>query len=150
MREHRGFQTVFNAEGYFETPTIKINDALKKHHGRPSKQISEQELKEIFKGILNPNPAERQQIRQQYTEQKIKHAINIYKTDFGKQGVIFRTECPFHRRQKLSYGWQGSGNGVRIKCLVPGCTALNTHFEPMLFHSEMGMILNGLSEHSDE
>jgi len=142
-------QTVFSFEGFIETPTIKINDALKKHRGRTSKKLSEQELKEIFKGILSQNPDKRQQIRRQYTDEKIKHAINIFKTDFGKQGVIFRTVCPFHRREKLGYGWHGSANGVRVTCLVDGCS-WTTHFEPMLFHSEMGLILNGQSDHTEE
>ena len=111
----------------------------KKHIGRPSKQLTEPELKTILKGITSQNITERKQILHKYSQQKIKHAINIFKTDFGKQGIIFRTICPIHKKQKLSYGWQGYASGVRVKCIVPGCTALNTHFEAMLYSNDVMM-----------
>ncbi len=128
-------------------PNITI-PTIQKHCGRPSKTISEPELNEILKGITSRDLTERKRITQKYPKQKIKHAINIFKTDYGKQGIISHVECPIHKRQNLGYGWQGYANGVRVKCLVPNCTALNTHFEPLLFHSQKGMEINGLIESS--
>ncbi len=95
--------------------------------------FSEQELKEIFEGILSVNQEKRRQAFKSFGKVKIRKAINIFKTDFGKQGIIFRKECRIHKRAKLFYGWSGYSEGVRVKCLFEGCTSLNSHFEPMIY-----------------
>ena len=108
----------------------------KKHQGRPSQQISEQELKEIFKQLLSTkNKTERDQVAATFGAKKVKDAIHIFDTDFGKLGVISRVAragCPIHKREKLGFGWHGYTNGVRIKCQVLNCT-WTTHFEPMIY-----------------
>ena len=123
-------QTILSLQGC-NIPNDPVT-TQKKHRGRPLKLIFELELKEIFKGILSTNQTEREQATAKYGKTKIKHAINIFKTDSGKQGIISRAGCPFHRRQNLSFGWQGYANGVRIKCHVPNCV-WTTHYEPMIY-----------------
>jgi hypothetical protein len=125
-------QTILSLQGC-NLPNDPVT-TQKKHRGRPLKLISEQELKEILQGISSKNQTEREQATVKYGKKKIKDAINIFKTDFGKQGVISRAGCPFHRRQNLSFGWHGYANGVRIKCQVPNCV-WTTHYEPMIYGS---------------
>lgn len=85
------------------------------------------------------NPAEKQLILKKHGATKIKHAINIFRTDFGKQGVVSRKVCPFHKREGLVYNWHGVNNGVRVACVIEGCLWHGTHFEPTLYHSEVMM-----------
>jgi hypothetical protein len=123
-------QTILSLQGC-NLPNDPVT-TQKKHQGRPLKLISEQELKEILQGISSKDSTQRTKVFTKYGKTKIKHAINIFKTDFGKQGVISRAGCPFHRRQNLSFGWHGYANGVRIKCHVPNCV-WTTHYEPMIY-----------------
>ena len=142
---------VFGVDGSIQPSTQPSQpQTLKKHCGRPSQQISETELKEIMqKYYFNRNPQEKQQIYQKYGAKKLKDAFNICRLDMGKQGIISRVGCPTHKRQNLSFGWHGYTNGARIKCFVPGCS-WTTHFEPMLFHSEEVMNINGLGCNEEE
>ena len=73
-------QTILSVQGC-NLPNNQVT-TQKKHRGRPLKLIFELELKEIFKGILSTNQTEREQATAKYGKTKIKHAINIFKTDF--------------------------------------------------------------------
>ncbi|MCW4000819.1 MAG: hypothetical protein NWE93_11320 [Candidatus Bathyarchaeota archaeon] len=121
----------------------------RKKRGRHSQQLSEAELKECLAYYFERNPLKKQQILARYGKKKISDALNIFRIDYGKQGALSRIECPIHKKANLGYGWHGMASGARIKCMVPGCTSLNTHFEPMLYHSEECMEMNGLSHHRE-
>jgi hypothetical protein len=126
-------QTILSFEGC-SLPNDPVT-AQKIHHGRPSKHITAAELTEIMQSLFNP--AEKQLILKKHGATKIKHAINIFRTDFGKQGRISQKTCPYHKRIGLVYNWHGVKNGVRVACVIEGCLWHGTHFEPTLYHTEV-------------
>jgi hypothetical protein len=81
------------------------------------------------------------------TADQLKDAMAICSLDMGKQGIINRTQCPIHGKKHLVYNWMGPVEGVRVRCDAPeGCTRLNTHFEPVLFHNEVVTEGHGAAE----
>jgi hypothetical protein len=107
-------------------------DPPKPKKGRPSKHITAAEITEAMNYYFTQNNTEKQRIHLKLGDMKIKHSLNIFRTDLGKQGAILRCKCPFHGRVNLIYNWHGTAAGVRIACLVSGCL-WTTHFEPMIY-----------------
>lgn len=115
---------------------------IKKKSGRPSTTLTESDLKECISYYFEKNPNKKQQLLARYGKKKLKDALNIFKIDYGKHGVLSRTGCPLHKKTCLGYVWHGYASGARIKCLMPDC-AWTTHFEPMLYHTD---VANGKGE----
>lgn len=62
----------------------------------------------------------------EFTIKQTEAAKKIMSLDIQKQGKIFKSKCPIHKKTELSYGWNNI-EGVRIRCEICGWT---THFEP--------------------
>lgn len=67
----------------------------------------------------------------EHTLQQIETLKKIMVLDVQKQGKIFKSECPHHKKTTLSYGWSNR-EGARIRCEICGWT---THFEPTNFQA---------------
>jgi hypothetical protein len=89
-----------------------------KEGGSPIKTISEQELKESSR--LTKQRSNQKKTILQNTAGQSKACSKHYKTDFGKQGAISRTECP-SIKPKLTYGMARLHRRSRIKCHIQGC-----------------------------
>ena len=76
-----------------EKQSLTVAVVPKKHHGRPSIYLTEEEIKECMQYYSTSN-YERAILLKKYGKRKIKHAFAICRLDMGRKGVIFNVTCP--------------------------------------------------------